>query len=301
MSSNQSIDRPILGISLMILAMMVIPSLDVFAKILSDEFHVLQITWARFLFNIIWLLPLLVFSSEPVFRMPRRPGIHLLRSLFLVLSTLFFFLGIQSNPIPNVLSLLFVAPLVVVLLSPWVLGETFSPSRLLASSVGFVGVLIILQPGGSGFEPTLLFGLAAGFCYASYLLSTRKLSTSSGPLMTLLYTGIFGTVVLLPFLPLVWITPTTGDWLQMSAMGFFAAAGHFFIIWACRFADASLISPFNYTEIIGATLLSYLVFNTLPSTNTWLGTAVICGSGIYISVREYWHRKQSVKAHSSAP
>lgn len=301
MSANHQSDRPILGIGLMILAMMIIPNLDIFAKLLSDKFHVLQITWVRFLFNTLWLLPLLFFSSEPVFRLPRRPGIHLLRSLFLLLSTLFFFLGIQSNPIPNVLSLLFVAPLVVVMLSPWLLGETFSLSRLLASLVGFAGVLIILQPGGSEFEATLLFGLAAGFCYASYIISTRKLSTSSGPLMTLFYTAVFGTAVLLPFLPTVWITPTAADWWQMSAMGFFAAAGHFFIIWACRFADASLISPFNYTEIIGATLLSYLVFSTLPSATTWLGTAVICGSGIYISVNEYWQRKQRITANSNAP
>ncbi len=301
MSATHHSDRPILGITLMILAMMVIPSLDIFAKLLSDKFHVLQITWARFLFNTIWLLPLLVFSSEPVFRLPRRPGIHLLRSLFLLLSTLFFFLGIQSNPIPNVLSLLFVAPLVVVVLSPWVLGETFSLPGLLASLVGFAGVLIILQPGGEGFEPTMLYGLAAGFCYASYLLSTRKLSTSSGPLMTLFYTAVFGTVVLLPLLPTVWITPTSVDWWQMSAMGLFAAAGHFLIIWACRFADASLISPFNYTEIIGATILSYLVFSSLPSATTWLGTAVICGGGIYISVSEYWQRRKRIKASSSAP
>ncbi len=299
MSASHHTDRPILGISLMITAMLVIPSLDIFAKLLSDKFHVIQITWARFLFNTIWLLPLLFFSQEPLLRMPRRPGIHFLRSIFLLLSTLFFFLGIQSNPIPNVLSLLFVAPLVVVMLSPWVLGETFSLSRLLASLAGFGGVLIILQPGGSGFEPTLLYGLAAGFCYASYILSTRKLSTSSGPLMTLFYTAVIGTVLLLPLLPTVWIQANSTDWLQMSAMGFFGAAGHFFIIWACRYADASLISPFNYTEIIGATLLSYLVFNTLPTANTWLGTAVICGSGIYISVQEYWQRRRFTKLHNN--
>jgi drug/metabolite transporter (DMT)-like permease len=202
------------------------------------------------------------------------------------MATLFFFLCIQTNPIPNALALLFISPLVVTLLSPLVLGEAFGIRRLLATIVGFIGVLVVLQPNSTDFQPSLLYALLAGTSYAFYILITRKVSTSSSPLMTLLYTAIVGCAALIPWIIPVWTTPDGDALILMAAMGLIATAGHYLVILSCHYAPASLVSPFNYTEIIGATILSYLFFNYLPDHLTWLGILIICSSGIYISLRE---------------
>ena len=113
------------GIALMLGAMSVVPMLDVIAKILSESYPVIQVSWARFAFHTLWLLPLLYWKKLCWWRMPTQPGFHLLRSLMLTLATLFFFTAIKTNPIPNALTLLFVSPLVVAMLAPFVLGERF--------------------------------------------------------------------------------------------------------------------------------------------------------------------------------
>jgi drug/metabolite transporter (DMT)-like permease len=279
-------DRPLLGILLMVLAMMVIPLLDIFAKILADDYPVLQITWGRFIFNVIWLIPLLLLRREQYWRLPLHPWIQILRGLCLLSSTFFFFLCIKTNPIPNALALLFVSPLIVTLLSPIVLGEKFGLKRLLATLCGFGGVLVVLQPNSGEFQPSLLYALAAGFSYALYILLTRKVSTTSSPLMTLFYTALVGTVAISPWVPGVWVTPDSEAILTSAAIGLIAATGHFLVILSCQYAPASTVSPFNYTEIIGATMLSYLFFGYLPNAIVWLGITIICASGIYISVRE---------------
>lgn len=282
----QKPDRPLLGIGLMIIAMLIIPGLDICARLLSEQYHVLQVTWSRFAFSLIWIIPCLLWRRERIWRMPKHPWIQIVRGLCLLLATLFFFRSIQTNPIPNALALLFISPLIVTLLSPIILGEAFGIRRFIATIVGFIGVLVVLQPTSEAFQPSLLYALLSGLCYAFYILITRKVSTSSSPLMTLLYTAIVGSVALAPAIIPVWQTPDTNALILMTAMGLIATAGHYFVILACQLAPASIVSPFNYTEIIGATILSYIFFDYLPDYLTWLGIVIICGSGIYISLRE---------------
>ena len=124
------------GIALMIAAMTVVPMLDVIAKILSESYPVMQISWARFAFHTLWLLPLLYWKKLRWWRMPKQPSFHLLRSLMLTLATLFFFTAIKTNPIPNALTLLFVSPLIVAMLAPFVLGERFDIFIGIGSGVG---------------------------------------------------------------------------------------------------------------------------------------------------------------------
>jgi drug/metabolite transporter (DMT)-like permease len=285
-------DHPMLGIGLMIIGMMVIPMMDILAKILAAQFPVLQIVWGRFIFNVVWLIPFLIWRKEKWWAVPKHPWIQIFRGLCLLSSTFFFFLCIKSNPIPNALALLFVSPLIVTLLSPFVLGETFGLRRLLATLFGFIGVLIVLQPNSNEFQPSLLYALIAGLSYALYILVTRKVSTTSSPLMTLFYTAVVGTVAISPWIPLVWV-PIDGETLLLfAAIGLIAATGHFLVILSCQYAPASLVAPFNYTEIIVATMLSYLFFDYLPNPIVWLGIAIICVSGIYISLREFSQQRR---------
>lgn len=291
--SQSNHDRPMLGIGLMLLGMMVIPVMDILAKMLTAQFPVLQIVWGRFIFNVIWLIPFLIWRKEQCWIMPKHPWVQIFRGVCLLSSTFFFFLCIKSNPIPNALALLFISPLIVTLLSPLILGESFGLRRLLATLFGFAGVLIVLQPNSDQFQPSLLYALIAGLSYALYILVTRKVSTSSSPLMTLFYTAVVGSVAITPWIVPVWVPIDSKAILIFAAIGMIAATGHFLVILSCQYAPASLVSPFNYFEIIVATILSYLFFDYLPSVVVWLGIAIICTSGIYISLREISQRRHN--------
>ncbi len=275
----------LIGIGFMLGAMSVVPLLDVLAKILSDSYHPMQIAWSRFAFHTLWLLPLLYWRKLKWWRAPNRAGFHLLRSLMLALATLFFFTAIKTNPIPNALTLLFVSPLVVAALAPIFLGEKFDLYIGAGVLIGFFGVVIVLQPNTEEFKPTLLYALVAGFCYALYIITTRKLSHSGSPLLTLFYTAIVGTIALGPLALSVWKEPDLTGVLMASAMGLVAAISHFMIIKAFEYASASELSPFNYFEIVVAIILSYIVFKFIPTKVATLGLVIIILSGLFVSWR----------------
>ena len=279
-------DRPLQGIALMVGAMLIVPLLDGCAKLLSQDYPVLQVSWGRFAFHFLWLLPLVVVRGYAWWRPPPLPWTQFARSLFLLMATVSFFFSIKTNPIPNALALLFVSPLLVTLLSPLLLGERFAPGRVLAAAVGFVGVLVVLRPASDAFNPTALFALLAGFCYALYIIMTRRVANLVPPILTLFYTAFAGLLVMSLLMPSVWVWPDTRGWQLMALMGFFAASGHFMIIKACELASASLVAPFNYAEIIGATAVSYFLFGYFPDAWVWVGISIIAGSGIAVSLQE---------------
>jgi drug/metabolite transporter (DMT)-like permease len=175
--------------------------------------------------------------------------------------------------------------LIVAILAPLILGERFDTTIATGVLFGFVGIVVALQPDTEQFQPSLLLGLGAGVCYAFYIISTRKLSLSAPPLLTLFYTALVGTVVLSPLVVFVWVTPSPTALLLMASMGLVAATGHFLLIKAFEYATASELSPFNYFEIVGATILSYLFFDFLPSNQGLVGLALVVASGLYVARR----------------
>ena len=116
---------------------------------------------------------------------------------------------------------------------------------------------------------------------------TRKLSTSDNSLLTLLFTGVVGLIIISLFMPSVWVNPTVNQWIMMSIIGLIATVAHLFIILSLKYADASKLAPLGYTEIITNIIISYYIFNELPNNWTYLGLFIIVLSGLYISRREY--------------
>ena len=273
------------GIGLMLLGMSTVPFLDIFAKLLSEDYSVMQVTWTRFFFHAFWLLPIIFWQKVNWKRVPDSLGLQFLRGLMLTMATLFFFASIKSNPIPSALTLLFISPLVVAVLSPMLLGERFDKFIGAGVLVGFFGVVIVLQPTGDDFKPSLLLAVVAGICYALYIIFTKKLSFKAPPVLTLFYSALVGILIMSPLAFASWSAPDLRGFLLGAAMGFFAAASHFMIIKAFEFASASELSPFNYFEIVGAISLSYIVFGYVPNFQAILGLFVIIGSGLYVS----WH------------
>lgn len=287
---------PIIGVALMLMAMMVVPLMDGIAKHLSATFSVVQVTWSRYFFHLIILLPVVLWRHGAAALLLRRPVLQIVRGGFLLGSTILFFGAIAVMPIADAIALVFVAPLIVTALSPLVLGEQVGVRRWLAVIVGFLGVLVIVRPGMSAFHWGMLLALGAGSIYAFYSLATRRLSGSAPPLVTLTYTALLGAVVMSAAVPFFWITPNATELAWMVLMGAVAATGHFLIIKSFEYAEASLLAPLGYSEIISATAVGYLVFGDFPDEWTWAGVAVVIASGIYVSLRE---RKAVSEMHAS--
>jgi drug/metabolite transporter (DMT)-like permease len=134
---NSKNKRLLTGIALMLIAMMVVPVLDVMAKILSRSYPVMEVSWARFFFHTLWLLPILYWRNLKWWHLPKNPGLQVFRSLMLTCATVLFFTAIKSNPIPNALTLLFISPLVVAIIAPFLLGERFDLGMGVGVLVGF--------------------------------------------------------------------------------------------------------------------------------------------------------------------
>lgn len=287
-------ERPLAGIACMALGVSLLPLMDGIAKHLSAEFHVLQVVWARFAFHIAWLLPLLLWRLRPRELLPRHPALQLLRGGFLLGATLCFFGAISVMPLADALALLFISPMICTLLSPWVLGERVGPWRWSAVAAGFLGALVVVRPGFGVFQWASLLALSAGLCHGAYLVTTRRLAGSTSPMITLLFTALLGLLVMSLVAPVVWAPPAAGDWLLMALMGLFAASGHFLVIRSFDHAPAPIVAPIGYFEIMAATLVGYLAFGDFPDPWTWLGIAIIVGSGVVIALREGRSRRPAI-------
>jgi drug/metabolite transporter (DMT)-like permease len=269
-----------------LLGWMMLPVMDGFAKYLSADLPVLQITWARYFFTVAFTLPVMFFFYNKQLVWSDKPKLQILRGLILLCANISFFYAISIIPLAKALTLAFVAPLIVTAFSPILLGEKVGLRRWTAVIIGFVGSLVVIRPGFMEINLASLSALGTGVMYGFYLIITRKLSTSDNPLLTLLLTGLVGLVAVSGIMPFIWVNPNSSQWSMMAGIGVFACIGHLFLILSLKYADASKLAPLGYTEIIPNVIIGYYFFGNFPDNWTFLGLAIIVISGIYISRRE---------------
>ena len=269
-----------------LLAWVMLPIMDGFAKYLSADLPVLQITWARYFFTVAFTFPIMFFFYRNKLKWSDKPKLQILRGLILLIANICFFYSISVISLAKALTLAFVAPLIVTAFSPMFLGEKVGFRRWSAVVIGFIGSLVVIRPGFVEINLASLAALGTGVMYGFYLIITRKLSTSDNPLLTLLLTGVVGAVIISCMMPFVWVMPTLNQWSMMAAIGVFACIGHLFLILSLKYADASKLAPFSYFEIITNIIIGYYFFSDFPDNWTFLGLSIIIMSGIYISRRE---------------
>jgi len=270
-----------------LLGWMFLPVMDGFAKYLSDDLPILQITWARYFFTVVFVLPIMLLFYKKQLVWSDKPKLQIFRGLILLSANICFFYAISVISLAKALTLAFIAPLIVTAFSPILLGEKVGFRRWTAVAVGFIGSLIVIRPGFLEFNLASMAALATGFFYGFYLIITRKLSTSDNPLLTLLITGMVGALLVSLIIPFYWVKPSLNQWSLMAGIGVFACIGHLFLILSLKYADASKLAPLGYTEILPNVIIGYYYFNELPDNWTYLGLFIIVLSGLYISRREY--------------
>jgi drug/metabolite transporter (DMT)-like permease len=272
---------------------------DSINKLLSSlGYHVVMIAWLRFTGNAVFML----FTMVPLYQ--RRTGrsilktnnlrLQIARGCVLLLSSLIFFSMLRFMPIAEATALNFCAPLIVLAVSPWLLKEALSLPRWIAVIIGFVGMLIVVRPGGDIPPLGIILGICSAFSFSAFSLISKRLARDDDPTVTLFYGAIVGTVITSIAVPFFWSIhhPTTLEWVLILTIGIFGTFGHFLLNYAYKHADASMLMPFTYMQIIAAATLGWLLFDQFPDGLTLVGILIICSSGAGIAYYEYRMRQR---------
>jgi len=273
------------GAALMCSAMLVIPFMNATAKWLGGNFPITEVVWARYAGHLLFMIVLFAPRHGAGLFRSVAPKIQLARSALLLTSTICYFTALKYLPLPTAASISFTSPVIVVLLAIPLLGERVGIKRWLAVLLGFLGMLVIIRPGIEGTHWSGLLVLVSATCFAMYQILTRRIAGRDSPETTITYTAVVGTAVLSFIVPWDFQMPQgTLQWLLICAIGFIAAIGHYLIVLAYQYAPASVLSPLNYVQLIGATSLSILLFGQIPDPITWVGAAMIVAASAYVTL-----------------
>ena len=285
-------DRPFKGIALVLASTIFLGASDVTAKYLSTTLPSIEIAWIRFVIFALIMTPAMLPGSPLYAMQTGRRGLHLLRGAALLGSSLFFISGLRFLPIAEASATGFVAPLFVTALSIVFLGEKVGLRRWIATAIGLIGVIVILRPGSGTFHPAAFFPLVSALAWACTLIMTRMMSGTERAITTMTYSSIAGVCILTALVPLVWVVPSWHDIAFGIFIGVASTAGQWIVVLAFRYADASVLAPFSYTQLLWVSLLGFLIFGEVPDVWTVTGAAFIVASGLYTAHRERVRRSQ---------
>jgi drug/metabolite transporter (DMT)-like permease len=279
-------DRPLRGIALLVASTVFLGTSDATSKYLSKTLPSVEIAWIRFLIFALIMIPAMMPRS-PIFALrTQRPVLQIMRGAALLGSSVLFISGLRFLPIAEASATSFVSPLFVTALSIVFLGERVGPRRWLATAAGLVGVLIVLRPGTGAFHPAAFFPVVSAFAWASCLILTRLMSGQERAMVTMTYSSIIGFAILCALVPFVWVAPTWHNILFGTIIGVTSTAGQWIVVLAFRYADASVLAPFSYVQLLWVTLLGFVIFGEVPDAWTVTGAAFIVASGLYTAHRE---------------
>ena len=274
---------------------------DVTAKYLSTTLPSIEIAWIRFLVFALMMLPAMVPGS-PLYAMQTQPrGFQVMRGVALLGSSLFFISGLRFLPIAEASATSFVSPLFVTALSIVFLGESVGLRRWLATAVGLIGVLIILRPGSNAFHPAAFFSIVSALAWACTLIMTRMMSGPERAITTMAYSSITGLAILSVLVPFVWVTPSWHDIFFGIVIRIASTAGQWIVVLAFRYANASVLAPFSYTQLLWVSFLGFLIFGEVPDVWTVTGAAFIVASGLYTAHRERLRRSEVLVQAEPSP
>lgn len=283
------------GVLWMILATFVLATVNVIVKHLTNDYSVIQLVWARYIFHIVLVVAFLRSKFFQGF-ITDNIKIQLSRSALLATGTVLYFVGLIYVQIAEASSSSFIIPVIVTALAAPILGEKVGLRRWIGVLIGAIGALIIIRPGMGMMHIAILFPFGTAFVHAFYQILTRKLSGADSSMTTLAYTAVVGTVLSSLAAPFYWTTPDLEGWVLMALIGILGGLGHYFLIRAYENAEAPVVAPFFYTHFLWTTLFGVTVFGDLPDMWTFIGAGVIFMSGLYIH-----HRENVRRVEVSAP
>lgn len=259
---------------------------DAIAKTLTADYNPIQILFLR---NIIALPIAILIALKMGGRtalISHRPAAHLLRGALWICAATLFFTGLSLMGLAEATALVFIMPVFVTAISALVLREQVGWRRWTAVLVGFVGVLVVVRPGSGAFQAASLLPIATAFVYAMLMLSARFVDPRESVWTLMLYLTGAGALISALAMPFVWVQPHAEDIWLFLGVALFGTIGITLITQAFRLAPAAVVAPFDYTALLWATLLGWLLWDEIPDMATYVGAAIIIASGIAIVLRE---------------
>ena len=272
------------GVALMMAAALMGTGMNAGIRYLADDLHAFEVAFFRCVFGIAVLAPVFFRNGLAPLRTSRF-RLHALRGVVNAATMLMFFAGVALTPLAKASALSFSGPLFATLLAVVALGEVIRVRRTIALGVGFLGAWIILRPGVVPLETGALLVLGSAAVGAFSLILMKVLSRTESSVTLALYTAVFA----LPFTGLaaigVWRTPSIGELGVLALIGALGTLVHLCMAGALKRADITAVVPAEFTRLIWAAIIGYLVFAEVPDALTWLGGAVIFAASSYIAFR----------------
>ena len=277
----------LLGIGLMILAMLLFAIMDALAKwLVSAQMSAIQLIAIRSWIIIPLILLMLAAKGEINELATRHPLQHVLRGCFGFFAPLAFFTSLKSLPLADATVIFFSSTFMLTAASALFLKERVGIHRWSALVVGFGGVIIAMNPRGGGDLQAYLLVLVATTIYAMIFVSGKHLSRNDS-VISLVFSLQFGMGFMATLaLPWVWVPVSLLELGQLAVLAVIALFAHYLFAAAFARADVSALAPFEYTALLWATGIGYLVWQDIPTREVWIGAAIIMACGLYVVHRE---------------
>jgi drug/metabolite transporter (DMT)-like permease len=272
--------RTLRGIALLMSAVFMFSAMDTLAKYMLKSYPMSALMWARYMIHVVVMLAWLGPRMGAKLFHTSHPWLQILRGVLLVGSTTFFYFALRYLPLAEAAAITFVGPVLTALLSGPMLGDKVSRRQWFAVTLGFVGVLIIMRPGGGVLSLPAIFPLATAILFSVYQIVTRKIAGREHPYTSLFYTALVGGAITSLAVPFHWVTPTLSQAGFVVCIGFLGGFGHLLLIRSMEHTSPSTLAPFVYSQLIWSTLLAYLVFDDFPEPMTLVGMLVVVGAGM---------------------
>jgi drug/metabolite transporter (DMT)-like permease len=277
--------RPARGTALMAAASLLIPMGDGIAKALITNHSPFFIAWARYAAASLIVVAVTLVWHRTSLSLPTSFGSNALRTALIVGAMTAFYFAIADIPLATAFGGYFLGPVIAAILSARMLSERITVSRLAAAISGLAGAYLIIRP-GADLQLGSLLALLTGALFAGYLVATRVTVSTTSPMEALRFQCIFGALLLTPAAAFSWSRLSVEEWLLIALMGTISAACHFMVIAAFRHAEAIVLSPLVYLELVTAVVLGYVFFSELPDALAWMGIVLIVIAGLIISLAD---------------
>lgn len=292
---------PLRGVAYIVAAMTVLSASDAAAKWLAPHYTAGEIMWIRSLIGLPIAVVILALSRGPSgFRTERLRG-HVIRTGLMLLAWGPFIYALRSLPLADAFTIAFCSPLFMTIFGFLILGERVHRARWIAVVVGFLGVIVVLQPSGTGFGLAALATLFAALTWALSTTFTRRLTETDSSETMLFYYMLLSSVGLALGLPSYSLAVQPEHWWVFGVTGIAGTAGHWLIAQGFRYGEVSLLAVFEYLALVWALLFGFWIWGDTPNATVLLGAALIIGSGIAIARMEGRRHRALGKPGQASP
>lgn len=269
-------------------------------RLLSTQIESVQTAFFRAVISVILLLPLIAAGRVKPWHSKRLAG-HFWRTVMGTTSMVLGFYAVSMLPLADATAIAFSQPLFSVLVAAVIAGEKVRWRRWSATVVGFVGVLVMVQPGEGSLQLGALVALANAATVALSILLVKRLSDSETPLMILTQFALFSTLLLAPPAIWVWRWPDLWGWVLAVGIALSATVGQYFWVQAFKAGEMSAVAPFEYLRLPFAVFVGWLIWGEMPVIWTYVGAAIVIASALYIAHREALLARERRRAALAGP